>query len=201
MELKTEILCKKFEQMNIVDKKIMVDEPSGEYYIIPLNKSYDLEHIREDDSDDDEFVKLTFKNQLLWLKYSNHKKELLLKEYDFKECVVIRSDDILDIYVTVVTTNCFKRNVWHSNNISLNKKYNGKYMLVLPIFDDMISVREYGIGIVTYQVRMITNEVLLKKISARSEHGSNIVVTNNVNLNKEALFVVVYDDDVSLFLP
>jgi hypothetical protein len=201
MELKTEILCKKFEQMNIVDKKIMVDESSGEYYIVPLNKSYDLEHIREDDSDDDEFVKLTFKNQLLWLKYSNHKKELLLKEYDFKECVVIRSDDVLDIYVTVVTTNCFKRNVWHSNNISLNKKYNGKYMLVLPIFDDMISVREYGIGIVTYQVRMITNEVLLKKVSARSEHGSNIVVTNNVNLNKEALFVVVYDDDVSLFLP
>jgi hypothetical protein len=65
--------------MNIVDKKIMVDESSGEYYIVPLNKSYDLEHIREDDSDDDEFVKLTFKNQLLWLKYSNHKKELLLK--------------------------------------------------------------------------------------------------------------------------
>lgn len=200
MELKTEILCKKFEQMKIVDKKIMVDEPSGEYYIIPLNKSYDLEHIR-DDSDDDEFVKLTFKNQLLWLKYSNHRKELLLKDYDFKECVVIRSDDILDIYVIVVTTNCFKRNVWHSKNISLNKKYTGKYMLVLPIFDDMISVREYGIGIVTYQVRMITNEVLLKKVSARSEHGSNVVITNNVNLNKEALFVVVYDDDVSLFLP
>lgn len=201
MELKTEILCKKFEQMNIVDKKIMVDEPSGEYYIIPLNKSYDLVHIQDENSDDDDFVKLTFKNQLLWLKYSNHKKELLLKEYDFKECVVIRSDDILDIYVTVVTTNCFKRNVWHSNNISLNKKYNGKYMLVLPIFDDMISISEYGIGIVTYQVRMITNEVLLKKVSARSEHGSNVVVTNNVNLNKEALFVVVYDDDVPLFLP
>lgn len=195
MELKIEIICKNFEQKTINNQKICVNEQTEEYYIIPLNKSYDLEY-------DDEICKLTFKNQLLWLKYSNHQKEILLKEYNFNECVVVKSEDILDIYVKIIDcSNCFRKNVWQSNNnVSLNKRYLGKHMLILPIIEDMIDINEFGEGIKEYQIELITNEVLLKEVKDRGNNNGYVVITNNVVLNNEALFVRLFEDDVESFL-
>ena len=196
MKLKTEIICKNFEQMKIVDKKIYTNEQSEEYYIVPLNKSFDLEY-------DDEVFKLTFTNQLLWLKYSNHWGYILLKEFDFNECVVIKSEDIEDIYVQLYTDkDCFIKKVWQSRkNVSLNKKFVGKFVLVLPIIEDMIDFSRVGEGSF-YTVRMITNEILLKEVKNRGKGNGYIVIDNNVEDYGEALFVVLSDDDdgVGLFL-
>lgn len=194
MELTMEIICENFEQKKISNNKVEVDEPSEEYYIIPLNKSFSMEY-------DDEIFKLTFKNQLLWLKYSNHSKNILIKDYNFTECVLIKSEYIYDIYLKIHCNNLIRKNVWHSNyNINLKKKYIGKYFLAIPVIEDMISVKEYGEGISNYQIHMITNEVLLKKVDNRSDCAGNLIVTNNFRLNKEALFIRVSDDDVGLFL-
>ena len=195
MELKLEIICKNFEQKKIIDNKICTNEQSEEYYIIPLNKNFEMEY-------DDEVFKLTFKNQLLWLKYSNHFKNILIKEYDFNECVLIKSEDIEDIYVKLYTKkDCFLKNVWHGrNSISLNKKYLNKHMLVLPVIENMIHINEVGEGDVLYQIELITNEVLLKKVKKRSECNGHVLLTNNVLLNKDALFVELSDDEVSLFV-
>lgn len=194
MEVKTEIICKNFEQMKIEDKKIYTNEQSEEYYIIPLNKNYDLEY-------DDEVFKLTFTNQLLWLKYSNHWGYILIKEFDFNECVVIKSEDILDIYVKLYTNKeCFYKNTWQSYNISLSKEYVDKHLLVLPVIeDDMIKFDKVGEGSF-YLVRMITNEILLKEVKNRGKGNGYLVTNNNVMDCGKALFVVLGDDDVMLFL-
>ena len=195
MELRMEIVCKDFEQKPIINNKIYVDKPSDEYYIIPLNKSFELES-------DDEVFRLTFNNQLLWLKYSNRHKEILLKEYDFKECVLIKSEDILDIYVKINKCHdCFVKNVWQSeNSSSLNKKYLNKHMLILPIIEDMFDIREYGEGIPFYQIELITNEILLKTVKNRGNNNGYVILTNNFLLNKEALFVKLSDDDYNSFI-
>ena len=194
MNMKMEIICENFEQKQIVDNKILVDEQSSEYYVIPLNKEPSMEY-------DDEVFKLTFKNQLLWLKYSNHRKEILIKEYDFNECVLIKSEDILDIYVKIQTSRYDRKNVWHSyNNVNMNKKYLGRYFIVVPVIDDMIDVHEWGIGIKNYQIRMITNEILLKPVLSKNNNHGYVGVTNNVMLNKSALFILLDDDEVSKFL-
>ena len=126
MDMTTEIICKDFKHKKILENKVIVDEASEEYYIIPLSRGFDLEY-------DKEVYKLTFNNQLLWLKYSNHKKEILIKEKGFDECVLIKSENILDIYMNILCHECFKKNVWHTNyNVSLNKKY--KSILKLLFF-------------------------------------------------------------------
>lgn len=195
IELKTEIICENFEQKPIIENKVKVDEATEEYYIIPLNKSYTMES-------DEKIIKLTFTNQLLWLKYSNHHQEILLKEHDFKECIVIKSEHIYDIYVKINNIHdCFRKNVWQCDNtISMNKKYLNKHIIVMPIIEDMISIKEYGEGILNYQIELITNEILLKKSKDKGNHNSYINLTNNFLLNKEALFIKLSDDDVDLFL-
>ena len=194
MELTMQIVCTEFEQVKIKNNRIIVDEKSEEYYIIPLNKSYDMES-------DNEVYRLTFKNQLLLLKYSNYYKEILIKDYNFTECVLIKSEYIKDIYVKLFDIHdCFRKNIWQSNNnTSIHKKYKGKYMLILPIIEDMIHIKEYGEGIPNYQVELITNEVLLKKVGSRSNSNGYLVLTNNMLLNKEALFVKLSDSDVDTF--
>lgn len=195
MELKLEIICKEFIHKKSINKRIIVKEENEEYYVIPLNDSFDMET-------DGEIYKLIFKNQLLWLKYSTKNKDIYIKEFDFKEFIVIKSEDIYDIFVNVHTTNYFRRNVWQtSNTVPLNKKYLDKYILVLPIFEDMIDIKEFGIGIVNYQIHMNTNEILLKKATSRAKNSCNLVITNNVMLNKEALFIPLNDKSLDLFLP
>ena len=189
-----EIICKNFEQLNIEDNTIYVTEQSEEYYIIPLNKSYSLES-------DDEVMKLTFDNQLLWLKYSNHNQEIHLNEYDFTECVVIKSSYIMDIYLKIDSTNYLKKNVWQSrNNMSLNKSYLGKYVLVIPIIENMFNVFEYGEGIRYYQMEVITNEVLMKRVRNRGNNNGYVVITNNIVQSDEALVIMLNDDDVDEFI-
>ena len=195
MKLKTEIICKNYEQLNIVQHKVQVNEQHEEYYIIPLNKDYDLEY-------DDKVMKLTFTNQLLWLKYSNSKGEILLKEYDFHECVVIKSEYILDIYVKI--TDCheyIRRNIYHTRNSpSFNKVLKGKYILALPIINEMIKVKEYGLGIKEYEVEMITNEILMKKVKDRGNKNGYINITNNMMLNKEGVFLPLKEGEEDLFV-
>ena len=190
MELITEIICENYEQLKIKNNEIYTNEQSEEYYIVPLTKGYDLE------SDDDVF-KLTFTNQLLWLKYSNRFGYITLKDCDYYECVLIKSDDILNIYVRINSNHeCFKRNVWHCmNSVSLNKKYLGKHMLVLPIIEDMCNLDCFGEGIPFYQAQLVTNEVVLQEVKNRGNGNGYVVLTNNVNLNQEALFVVLGDDE------
>jgi len=193
MDLKLEIICKDFKHKKTIDNKLIVTEKSEEYYIIPVTRTFTMES-------DEEVFKLIFENQLLWLKYSNHQKEILIKE-DYDEFIIIKAKDILDIYMNIHTTNCFKKNVWFSkNNVSLNKKYLDKSILIIPIFEEMISINEYGEGIRHYQIHMNSNEILLRKVTKRSESNCNVVVTNNILLNKEALFVVLSDKDVDSFL-
>lgn len=191
IQLTTEIICENFEQMNINNEKIYVNEQQEEYYIIPLNKDYSIEY-------DDEYYKLTFKNQLLWLKYSTKQKYILLDEYPYKECVVINSKHILDIYCKIQCSNYSVKTVWQSNSIHIKKKNIGKYYLIIPVIEDMVDVHEFGVGF--NQIEVITNEVLLKQVKKRSEHGGQIVITNNVNLCKEAVFIRLSEDDVSGFL-
>lgn len=195
MNLKLEIICKNYKHKKIIDNNIIVKEPSEEYYIIPLTKSFEIDKYKDE-------YKLKFDNQLLWLKYSNHKKKILLKEYNFEEAIIINSKDILDIYVSVYSTNFLRKNVWHTrNNVPLNKKYNGKYFLVIPIIDDMIDIHKYGEGIVHYQIHLISNEILLKKAYERSKNNNgNLIITNNCLLNKEALFIELSDNDVKSFV-
>ena len=188
------IICKNFKHKKSIENKIIVTEPSEEYYVIPLSKSFDMES-------DGEVFKLSFVNQLIWLKYSNHKKEILIKEYDYDEFIIIESKNILDIYINIHTNRYFRKNVWHCDNaVSLNKKYLGTFFLIIPIIEDMISIKEFGEGIKNYQIHMISNEVLLKKANRRGEHGCNLIITNNFSLNKDALFVPLKDSDVELFL-
>ena len=194
MNLEMEIVCENFEQKKIVDSKVMVDVPSGEYYIVPLNKELSMEY-------DDEVFRLRFYNQLLWLKYSNHRREVLLKDFEFSECIVISSEDILDVYVKIRTSNCERRNVWHCyNNVNMNKKFLGRYFLVVPVIDDMIRVHEWGLGVPNYEIKMITNEILLKRVESKNNNHGYVGVTNNVMLNKSALFILLDDDDVFKFL-
>ena len=194
MNLKMEIICKNFEQKPIIDNKILTDEQEEEYYIVPLNREPSMEY-------DDEVFKLTFENQLLWLKYSNYRKEVLVKDFKFKECVLIKSEDILDIYVKIQTTNYQRKNVWYTNNaVNMNKVYLDKYFLIVPVIDDMISVHEWGEGICHYEFEMITNEILLKKVVSKDNNHGYVGVTNNILLNKSALFILLNDYDVSLFL-
>ena len=193
--MKTEIICENFEQKKIENNRIYVNDSSEEYYIIPLNKGFDMES-------DDKVFKLTFTNQLLWLKYSNRHKYILLKDTRFTECVLIKSEDIYDIYVKINNVHdCFRKNVWQcDNNISINKKYLNNHFLVLPIIEDMININEFGEGIPLYQIELITNEMLLKYVKDRGRNNGYIVLTNNMLLNKEALFVKLSSDDVGLFV-
>lgn len=193
MELKMEILCTEFKHKKILDNKIIVDEKSEEYYIVPLTKEFSV--------DEGEGVyKLSFKNQLLWLKYSNHNKEILINEYEFEECVLIESKNIIDIYMNLHTNHCFRKNVWQSNNnVRLNSDYAEKHMLILPIIEDMIDIKEFGIGITNYQISMISNEILLKQ-TIKDEHNCHLFITNNFLLNKDALFVKLNDNDVQDFI-
>lgn len=194
IDVTTEIICKNFEQRNIdVDtNKIYKVEQSEEYYIIPLNKSFDMEY-------DDEVFKLTFKNQQLWLKYSNHFKEVYLKECNYSECVIIKSEDILDIYVKIIADNYFRKNIWTTQtSVYMNKKHLGKSFLMLPIIDDMIKIKEFGERICILNIEMITNEILLKKVKPLINHGY-LGITNNFLLNKDALFIRVNDDELCKF--
>lgn len=186
MELKTEIICKNYEQLKIKNNKIYTNEQNEEYYIVPLTKSYDLES-------DDELFKLTFKNQLLWLKYSNRFGYITIKDFEFSECVIIKSEDIFDIYVKINTGHeCFRKNVWHChNNVSLNKRFLGKFILILPIINNMCNLDSFGEGVRHYQAQLITNEVVLQEVRNRGNGNGYVVLTNNVNLNQEALFVVI----------
>ena len=190
MELKTEIICKNYEQLRIKNNEIYTNEQSEEYYIIPLTKGYELEY-------DDEVFKLTFTNQLLWLKYSNRFGYITLKDCGYYECVLIKSDAILDIYVRINSSHeCFRKNVWSShNNVSLNKRFVGKHMLVLPIIDDMCELDCFGEGIKFYQAQLITNEIILQDVKHRGNGNGYVVITNNININQEALFVVLGDDE------
>lgn len=193
MNLKMEIICENFEQKKIIDDKIIVDNPTEEYYVILLNKSYDLET-------DCEIFKLIFFNQQLLLKYSNMNNEILIKNCDFEDCVIIKSDLIKEIYVELISTDCFRKNVWHyKNSVYMNKKYLDDYFLVIPIIDDMIDIFEYGEGIRNYQVKMITNEVLLRRVCPKGNNHGYIGVTNNVLMNKDALFVRLGCGEEKLF--
>ena len=187
-----EIICENFEQKKIIDNKIIADEPSEEYYIIPLTQSFTMES-------DDEIIKLVFNNQLLWLKYSNRFNEILLKEFDFKECVLIKSEWIYDIFIKLDIDNYLRKNVWQSRYVvSMNKQYLGKYFLVLPIIDGMIKVKTVDDRLF-YHVELITNEVVLKKVLSKHNNHGYVGVDGNFLLNKEALFVCLDDVDVGLF--
>lgn len=195
MDLKLEIICKNFKHKRIIENKIKVNEKSEEYYIIPLNKSFNMET-------DGEVFKLTFNNQLLWLKYSNYYKEILIKEFNCQEYIIISSKDILDIYINIHCNNCFKKNVWHSQyKLNLNKKYINKYFLIIPIFEDMIDIKKYGEGIENYQIHMMSNEILLKQAKKRSNSGCNLMLNNNVILNKEALLIPLNEKNMEKFIP
>ena len=196
MELEMEIICTKFSQYDITDNEIETDEASEEYYIIPLSRDFGMGY-------DDKVTKLYFKNQLLLLKYSNHKGIIHLKEYDcFNQCVLIKSSDILDIYVKIDTSNYMRKNVWQSRNIvSMNKKYLGKKFLMLPIIEDMVDIHSYGEGILRYQIHVITNEVIMKEVLSKQNNHGYLGVTNNFLLNKDALFILLYDVDVEKFFP
>ena len=193
MEIKMEIICKNFEQKKIVDNKVYDVEQSEEYYVVPLNKSYDMEY-------DDELFKLTFENQQLWLKYSNYFNEMNLKECEYSECVIIKSEDILDIYVKIISSNYFRKNVWASHtSVYMNKKYLSKHYLVLPIVEDMIKIKEFGEGIPIVNIEMVTNEVLLREVTPYGNHGL-LNITTNFLLNKDALFIRLDDEDVLKFI-
>ena len=196
MELKMEIICKDFKHKKSIENKLRVQEIEEEYYIIPITRPLDMET-------DGEVYKLTFTNQLLWLKYSTHQKTILVNEYDYEEFILIKSKDIIDIYINLHTNRCFRKNVWHSDNkVHLNKKYLDKYFLVLSVFEDAIDVKEFGEDLKYYQIHMNTNEVLLKKATPRAKSsGCNLIITNNMMLNKEALFVPLSDESLELFLP
>lgn len=189
MELKTDIICKNFEQVKIDNNIIEVDEQSYEYYVIPLNKSFSMEY-------DDEVFKLTFINQQLWLKYSNHHKEIKLHETDYEECVLIKSEDVMDICSVVQCDSYVRKNTWHSLNINVKKKYVDEYFLVIPIIEDMIDIRKFGVGDYFYQIEVITNEVLMKKVKHRGLNGGNITINNNINLWGEALLIKLNSYDV-----
>ena len=189
MELKTEIICENFEQKKIHDNKIYVDEASEEYYIIPLNHSFSIEY-------DDEVYKLTFTNQQLWLKYSNHFKEIKIYEYEYDECVLIKSADILDIYSIILCDDYIRKNTWQSLNVNIKRKDIGKYYLVIPIIEEMVNVKKFGVNDYFYQIEVITNEIRMKKVMKRSDNAGNITITNNINLCGEALFIRLSDDDV-----
>ena len=163
-EIKTEIICKDFKQMNIIQEKIYTNEQREEYYIIPLNKKYTMEY-------NDEIYKLTFHNQLLWLKYSTNKKYILLNEYPYRECVIIKSKDILDIYCQIATDNYEIKKTWQSNNVHTKKQNIGKHCLVISIIDEMVNVSDFGTTGRFHQIEVITNEVLLKEVKRRSENG------------------------------
>ena len=189
IEYKTEIICKNFEQMNIIDNKIYTNEQKEEYYIIPLNKDFIMES-------DDEIIKLTFVNQLLWLKYSNKDGVINLNDFDFKECVLIKSKDICDIYVVLVTDDYFEKNVWSGRyHVGVNKKYLGEYMIVFPIIENMIKVKEID-GL--YRIELIVNEILLKEVHRRNNHGY-VMLDVNIMLNKTALFVPVNKENIGIY--
>lgn len=190
-----EIICKDFKHKKSIENKLRVQEIGEEYYIIPITRPLDMET-------DGEVYKLTFTNQLLWLKYSTHQKTILVNEYDYEEFILIKSENILDIYINLHTNRCFRKNVWHTDNaVPLNKKYLDKYLLVLPIFEDAIDIKEFGEDMKYYQIHMNTNEVLLKQATSRAKNACNLIITNNVLLNKEALFVPLSDESLGLFLP
>lgn len=193
IDVKTEIICKNFQHKKIKNNKIIVNDESSEYYIVPLSDDFTMES-------DDEVIKLTFKNQLLWLLYSNHWKEILVKDFNFNECVLIKSEDILDVEVKITCgENYFRKNVYHSmNKPHMNKKFRNKYMLAIPIFDDMININEVGVNIV--QIRLLTNEILLRKIVPNKNNHGYFPLTSNFLLNQEALFIPLSCDDVSSFL-
>lgn len=193
MEIKTEIICKDFEQRKIDDNnKIYNVKKSEEYYVIPLNKSFEMEY-------DDTLFKLTFKNQELWLKYSNRFKELLLKTTHYTEFVLIKSKDIIDIYVKIIADNYFRKNIWTTQTtVHMNKKYLEKHFIVIPIINDMIDIREFGEKIPILNIEMITNEVLLRKVTPYAKHG-HLSITSNFLLNKDALFIKVNDDELNKF--
>lgn len=199
MQMKMEIICKDFKHKKILPekeyKKIVVDEPSTEYYIIPLSKDFSME------TDGDVF-KLTFDKQLLWLKQANHTGRILLKEYGFEECVLVKPDDMVEVYVRIVSDNMIRKNVWQSdNNVYMKKDFIGDYFLCIPVLDEsLLDYHEFGEGIVDYQVRIITNEVLLKQVVRRCDSGGNLIVSNNFMLNKEALFIRVGGDEVGEFI-
>ena len=193
IDIKTEVICTDFQHKKIIDNKIIVKEESSEYYIIPLNKSFTMES-------DDEVIKLTFKNQLLWLLYSNHWKEILVKDFEFSECVLIKSEDIKQIEVQVLCgEDYFRKNVYNSmHTVYMNKRYVNKYMLSIPIFEDMISINEAGVN--TVQINLLTNELLLRKVLSNKNNHGYYLLTSNFLLNQEALFIPVGSDDVMLFL-
>lgn len=192
IDIKTDIICKNFYHKKINNNEIIVDNESSEYYIIPLSRSFTMES-------DDEVIKLSFKNQLLWLLYSNHWKKIHVKDFNFTECVLIKSEDILDVEVKITCgEDYFRKNVYQSmHKPHMNKKYVEKYMLALPIFEDMIYINKVGVNVV--QIQLLTNEVLLKKVvSSLNGHGY-FPLTSNFLLNQEALFIPLSDDDSGLF--
>ena len=195
IEIKTNIICKDFQHKKIIDNNIIVKNESSEYYVIPLSRSFEMES-------DDEVIKLTFTNQLLWLLYSNHWKKILIKDTDFNfsECVIIKSEDILDIEMSInCGENFFRKNVYQSKHKPyMNKKYLDKYMLALPIFEDMININVVGVNIV--QIRLLSNEVLLRKVVDNLNGHGYYPLTSNFLLNKDALFIPVSVDDVGLFV-
>lgn len=194
MKIKTEIICKTFKHKKPVNGKLIVDEGSEEYYIIPITKQFKAET-------DGEVYKLLFENQILWLKYSNHKHEILLKEFDFKEFIIIKSDEILDINVFVKTNKMFRKNIWQSKtSVKINKQYDNQYFIIIPIMEDMIKIHEYGEGIRWYEINVISNEILLKKAHISGENNCLLNLTVNATLNKEALFLPLYDKDVASFI-
>ena len=192
MDLTMEIICYDFKQLKINNNEILTDTKGEEYYIIPISKSFSVES-------DDDVMKLTFKNQLLWLKYSNRFKKIHLKEFNYKECVLIKSEDVLDIYLKIICDNYFRKNVWQTNtSVYMNKKCLNKYYLIFPIIEDMVKIYEYGEGIPICNIELITNEVLLKRVKKNGNHGC-LAITTNFLTNKDALFIRIDDDDFSKF--
>ena len=193
MELEIEILCKEYKHKKTVDEKLIVDKELEEYYIVPLTRKPNISS--------NGYYHISLKNQLLWLKYSNGSNEILLKDCGFDDYLIIRADDIIDIYMYVSTSEYFRKNVWSSqHNVRLNNEYMDKYLLCIPIIDGMINVKEFGEGIVKeYQIHLLSNEVLLKK-TIPQEHNCNFIVTSNFLLNKEALFIPLFDGDVVSFM-
>lgn len=193
MEFEMEILCNEYKHKVLVDDYIIVDTESEEYYIIPITKEMGKLWSGE-------AYRLSFKNQMLWLKYSNSEGKILVKNIGFTDFIVIKSEDIIDIYMYVSTSDYFRKNVWQSkNNVRLNKKYTDNYILCIPIIEDMINVKEFGDGVVKeYQIHMISNEAIISKTTPQS-HNCNLMVTNNFLLNKEALFICLNEKDVNKF--
>lgn len=197
MDIKLTILCKNYRHKRVINNKIIVDRPEGEYYLIPITREWSL------DDSHSEYYELKFMNQQLWLKYSNRFNEIVdLKDYGYTDYIVIESEQMENIQMSIHTSECFCKNVWQSNiRVGINKKYTGKHLLIIPIFENLMDVTKTGEGIPDYYIRMMSNEIILREAKARSKYNTEVNITNNFLLNKEALFIPLTEQSLRKFLP